>query len=78
MQPAREGRDLQRFDGEARLVTGCVPIYQNKIVVISSTRRDGWVLPKGGWETDETQAQAAAREAYEESGVSFLTVVVAH
>ena len=70
MQPAREGRELQRFDGDCRLVTGCVPIYQNKLVLISSQNL-GWVFPKGGWETDETQQQGAAREAYEEAGVSY-------
>lgn len=68
MKPAREGRELQRFDGDCRLVTGCVPIYHGKLVLISS-QNFGWVFPKGGWESDETQQQGAAREAYEEAGV---------
>lgn len=39
------------------------------VLVIQSTRRGGWVLPKGGWETDEpTAEQAACREAWEEAG----------
>jgi diphosphoinositol-polyphosphate diphosphatase len=39
-------------------------------LVIQSVRRGGWVLPKGGWETDEKTAQlAACREAWEEAGV---------
>ncbi len=29
----------------------------------------GWILPKGGWEEDESAQEAAAREAYEEAGV---------
>lgn len=38
--------------------------------MIQSVRRGGWVLPKGGWETDEnTAADAACREAWEEAGV---------
>lgn len=38
--------------------------------MIQSTRRGGWVLPKGGWEKDEETAQlAACREAWEEAGV---------
>ena len=40
------------------------------MLLIESTRRGGWVLPKGGWETDEATAQdAAKREAWEEAGV---------
>jgi diphosphoinositol-polyphosphate diphosphatase len=34
-----------------------------------STRRKGWVLPKGGWEIDEERTEAAAREAWEEAGI---------
>ena len=40
------------------------------MLLIQSTRRGGWVLPKGGWELDEaTPSQAACREAWEEAGV---------
>lgn len=39
--------------------------------MIQSTRRKGWVLPKGGWETDETCEQAASREAWEEGGIAI-------
>ena len=40
------------------------------VLLIQSTRHNGWVLPKGGWETDEpTQEEAAKREAWEEAGV---------
>lgn len=43
---------------------------KTKVLVIQSTRRGGWVLPKGGWEKDEETAQlAACREAWEEAGV---------
>lgn len=38
--------------------------------MISSTRRNAWVLPKGGWEVDEaTEQDAACREAWEEAGI---------
>jgi diphosphoinositol-polyphosphate diphosphatase len=40
------------------------------VLLIQSTRRGGWVLPKGGWELDEPSASdAACREAWEEAGV---------
>lgn len=40
------------------------------MLLIQSTRRKAWVLPKGGWETDEATAQdAACREAWEEAGI---------
>lgn len=40
------------------------------VLLIQSTRRKGWVLPKGGWESDETCQEAASREAWEEAGIS--------
>ena len=39
--------------------------------MIQSTRRKGWVLPKGGWESDEDCTQAAEREAWEEAGITI-------
>jgi diphosphoinositol-polyphosphate diphosphatase len=55
-----------------RLVAGVVPLSEdlNYVLLIQSTRRKGWVLPKGGWESDETCDQAASREAWEEAGIS--------
>lgn len=55
-----------------RLVAGVIPLSADKtqVLVVESTRRGGWVLPKGGWETDEGTAQdAACREAWEEAGI---------
>ncbi|KAL8801258.1 MAG: hypothetical protein Q9223_007061 [Gallowayella weberi] len=70
---ARTGRDNQRYGPQGeRLVAGVVPIANDKtkVLLIESTRRGGWVLPKGGWETDEGTAQEAARrEAWEEAGI---------
>ena len=56
-----------------RLVAGVVPLTPdaNYVLLIQSTRRKGWVLPKGGWESDETCQDAAAREAWEEAGISI-------
>jgi diphosphoinositol-polyphosphate diphosphatase len=60
-QESRTGRDRQRFatdpvSGELlRLVTGTVPIMKDgKILLVSSSSKPEWILPKGGWESDET------------------------
>ena len=56
-----------------RLVAGVVPLTADKryVLLIQSTRRKGWVLPKGGWETDEECTEAATREAWEEAGITI-------
>lgn len=41
------------------------------MMLIQSTRRKGWVLPKGGWEIDEDCPEAAEREAWEEAGIQI-------
>jgi len=72
---ARVGRVKQRYgDNGERLVAGVVAISVDKkkvLVVESTTRNNHWVLPKGGYETDEATPQdAAAREAWEEAGIT--------
>lgn len=55
-----------------RLVAGVVPLCadKSKVLLIQSSNRKNWVLPKGGWELDEaTAAAAAVREAWEEGGI---------
>ncbi|KAI2511337.1 hypothetical protein MHU86_3119 [Fragilaria crotonensis] len=73
---SRQGRESQRWTTEAdthqrvRLVTGCVPILTGgRILFVSASRKPEWILPKGGWEQDETMQESAIREAYEEAGV---------
>ncbi|KAK4132867.1 hypothetical protein BT67DRAFT_435165 [Trichocladium antarcticum] len=69
---SRTGRVNQRYNTKGdRLVAGVVPLTEDKnyVMMIQSTRRKGWVLPKGGWETDEECHEAAAREAWEEAGI---------
>ena len=76
--PARTGRELQRYrnDGK-RLVAGGLAIRDAgvaggglpEVLLITSRKTDAWVFPKGGWETDETEVEAAAREVLEEGGV---------
>ncbi|EWC47578.1 hypothetical protein DRE_03198 [Drechslerella stenobrocha 248] len=72
---SRVGRSKQRYDTDgSRLVAGIVPLSKDKskVLIIESTRKPGcWVLPKGGWETDEEKAETAAqREAWEEAGIT--------
>lgn len=58
--------------GGERLVAGVVALSDDRsqVLLIQSSARKGWVLPKGGWEADEaTQQDAAQREAWEEAGV---------
>lgn len=75
---SRQGRGSQRWittsehnASEAiRLVTGCVPILKGgKILLVSASRKPEWILPKGGWETDEDMEESAVREVFEEAGV---------
>ncbi|KAK4154256.1 hypothetical protein C8A00DRAFT_32933 [Chaetomidium leptoderma] len=69
---SRTGRNNQRYNAKGeRLVAGVVPLTADKtyVMLIQSTRRKGWVLPKGGWEMDEECHEAAAREAWEEAGI---------
>ncbi|KAF2479148.1 diadenosine and diphosphoinositol polyphosphate phosphohydrolase [Neohortaea acidophila] len=75
---SRVGRAKQRYgpNGE-RLVAGVVPVSTDRtqVLLIQSSARKGWVLPKGGWETDEsTQEEAACREAWEEAGIECSIV----
>jgi len=64
--------DLGYGENGERLVAGVVPLNEAKthVLLIQSTKRSsGWVLPKGGWESDEDCTEAAQREAWEEAGI---------
>jgi len=73
---SRQGRQGQRWFSDPasqnvhRLCTGCVPILEGgRILFISSSKKPDWILPKGGWEKDETMEESAIRECFEEAGV---------
>ncbi len=73
---SRTGRENQRFETCSetgrliRLVTGTVPITNHgAILFVSAAKKREWILPKGGWELDETIEESALRETFEEAGV---------
>mmetsp|Transcript_17342 Transcript_17342/g.33998 ORF Transcript_17342/g.33998 Transcript_17342/m.33998 type:complete len:178 (-) Transcript_17342:89-622(-) len=72
--PARLGRENQRYDDSGRRLTaGCVVRRGDEVLMISSSKDPNkFIIPKGGWENDETIEEAAMRETLEESGVRVL------
>ena len=73
---SRQGRQGQRWFSDPssqkvhRLCTGCVPILEGgRVLFVSSSRKADWILPKGGWEKDESMEESAIRECFEEAGV---------
>lgn len=73
---SRQGRSLQRWlihspTGDlVRQVAGTVPITRDgRIILVSASRKTEWILPKGGWDTDETKEECAVRETFEEGGL---------
>ncbi|KAI8371882.1 NUDIX hydrolase domain-like protein [Blakeslea trispora] len=84
---SRIGRKNQVYDKDnIRQIAGTVAVdpKTNRVLVISSSKhKHVWVLPKGGWENDETIEQSAEREAYEEGGIrgkvkSFIGSFIDH
>jgi diphosphoinositol-polyphosphate diphosphatase len=37
--------------------------------LVSASRKKEWILPKGGWDNDESKEECAARETFEEGGL---------
>ncbi|EDQ89949.1 uncharacterized protein MONBRDRAFT_18868 [Monosiga brevicollis MX1] len=77
--PARQGRDNQRYGADGtRLVSGCVPFRCTPagldVLLITNRKKTHWIIPKGGWETDESAEEAAIRETYEEAGAQGTIV----
>ncbi|KAL9188971.1 hypothetical protein ACHAXT_011461 [Thalassiosira profunda] len=73
---SRQGRSLQRWlvhaptEALVRQVAGTIPITRDgRIVLVSASRKSEWILPKGGWDEDETKEECAARETFEEGGM---------
>ena len=53
-----------------RVITGCLPIYQDKVLLCKRAiepQRGLWTLPAGFLENGETSAEGAIRESWEEA-----------
>jgi len=58
-----------------RLITGTIPIYNNKILLCKRNiepRLGYWTLPAGFMENQETTSEGALRETLEESGSTAI------
>jgi len=73
---SRQGRSLQRWlihqptEELVRQVSGTIPITRDgRIILVSASRKAEWILPKGGWDNDESKEECAARETFEEGGI---------
>jgi 8-oxo-dGTP pyrophosphatase MutT (NUDIX family) len=49
--------------------SGVVPLFGDKIVLITARKSDRWIIPKGYVEKGMSPAESAAKEALEEAGV---------
>lgn len=59
------------MDGDVRVDSS----FGVEVLLVSSRRGAGMVLPKGGWEIDESVLEAAQRETWEEAGVRGIDYV---
>jgi diphosphoinositol-polyphosphate diphosphatase len=71
---SRIGRHNQRYSPTGdRLIVGTLPLTRDsppRVLLINSRKHPNeWLLPKGGWENDETMKECAIRETWEEAGV---------
>ncbi|KAG6599667.1 Secreted RxLR effector peptide protein [Phytophthora cinnamomi] len=71
------GRANQRYDEDGSRMLSCIVASRSPeegggdVLLISSSnpKKQDWLLPKGGWDNDETIEYAAWRELMEEGGV---------
>ncbi|WP_455206032.1 NUDIX hydrolase [Kaarinaea lacus] len=81
-----EGDNLPRFVCDRcgvihyqnpKIVTGCIPEWENKILLCKRAiqpRRGLWTLPAGFMENQETTSEAAVRETLEEANATVEAV----
>jgi 8-oxo-dGTP pyrophosphatase MutT (NUDIX family) len=49
--------------------SGVIPVLDNRLVLITSRKKERWIIPKGYVEKGLSPAESAAKEAYEEAGL---------
>lgn len=71
---SQQEQQIYKSYPNCRLTTGCIPILPGgRILLITSSKSQSvFVLPKGGWEHDESLPLSALRETLEEAGVTGL------
>lgn len=53
-----------------RRQSGVLPVYGDKVVLVTARRSGRWIIPKGHVERGMSAADSAAKEAFEEAGVT--------
>lgn len=54
--------------------SGVLPFYEDRVVLITARSTGRWIIPKGHVEKGMTPADSAAKEAFEEAGVTGKVV----
>lgn len=71
---------LKKFDEititEERQTTYCVVLDKKRFLMVYNMKRNGWEMPGGKIETNETVEEAAKRECLEESGYDVDVIAI--
>jgi 8-oxo-dGTP pyrophosphatase MutT (NUDIX family) len=66
----RSGYGPRSTSGRIHVAAVCYRVHRSELeFLLVRTRSGSWTFPKGGVDQDASNANAAAREAYEEAGV---------
>ncbi len=70
LEPEEQTRRIMagRFKGFYKQ-SGVIPVFEDRMVLITAKKSTRWVIPKGHVEKGLTPADSAAKEAFEEAGL---------